>query len=133
VPVTTDAEPATSPPAELARRATRVTELAWIEAGGGVELQITADGGFPAGSFSYSEIGGDKPRVLVRLRGMQSAYRGASPGGAPGVRGVRTGFHTGERGQEIHVVVDLASPPPRVAALSPTGDGLALRLAPPSP
>jgi hypothetical protein len=49
------------------------------------------------------------------------------------VRGVRTGFHTGERGQEIHVVVDLASPPPRVAALSPTGDGLALRLAPPSP
>ena len=114
------------------KKSTEVIE--WREAGataGGTELVLAGDGTFVTGSFSYSEIGGENPRVLIKLKGMQSPYRGPAPRGAgPLVRGVRTGFHVTPTGNEIHVVVDLARGGVKVSGLAPANAGLTLTLAP---
>ncbi|MGE0640434.1 MAG: PilZ domain-containing protein [Thermoanaerobaculia bacterium] len=125
--VAESAEPAAAPlPGGAA--ASRITDLAWRDAEGGAELVIRGDGPFGAGRYSYSEIGGENPRVLIRMRGMESPFRGSASGSTPLARGVRTGFHVNTGGNEIHLVVDLARPAARVASLAATDDGLLLRL-----
>ncbi|MEO7795775.1 MAG: PilZ domain-containing protein [Thermoanaerobaculia bacterium] len=129
--------PAPAPGPAAAARAGRLTGIEWRESGetaGETVLVLTGDGIFVTGSFSYSEIGGDNPRVLIKLKGMESPYRGAAPrapqvGGAL-VRGVRTGFHVTANGNEVHVVVDLARRGIKVVTLAPENAGLSLRLAP---
>lgn len=126
-----------APAAATAARAERLTGIAWREssaAAGETVLVLSGDGAFAIGSFSYSEIGGENPRVLIKLKGMQSPYRGPAPhapqsGGAL-VRGVRTGFHVTPGGNEIHVVVDLARAGVNVVSLAPDAAGLTLSLAP---
>lgn len=123
--------------AATAARAERLTGITWRDsnaAAGETVLVLAGDGAFATGSFSYSEIGGENPRVLIKLKGMQSPYRGPAPrapqaGGAL-VRGVRTGFHVTAGGNEIHVVVDLARGGVKVASLAPEAAGLTLTLAP---
>lgn len=120
-----------------APRAARLNGIDWRadgDAPGGTKLVLVGDGVFAAGTFSYSEIGGDNPRILIKLKGMESPYRGPAPrapqdGGAL-VRGVRTGFHVTPAGNEIHVVVDLARRGVKVVSLAPEALGLALTLAP---
>lgn len=124
---------AAAPDSAGAARAGRLTGIAWSEAGGagGTVLVLAADGVFSTGAFSYSEIGGENPRVLIKLKGMQSPYRGPAPRGSGAlVRGVRTGFHVTPNGNEIHVVVDLARGGVKVASLAPEAAGLTLTLAP---
>lgn len=131
------AAPVAPPPAATAARAERLTGIAWRDSGataGETVLVLSGDGAFAVGSFSYSEIGGENPRVLIKLKGMQSPYRGPAPhapqaGGAL-VRGVRTGFHVTPGGNEIHVVVDLARAGVKVVSLAPEAAGLTLSLAP---
>jgi len=131
------AEPAPAPVAASAARAARLTAIDWRAAGdaaGGTVLVLAGDGVFATGAFSYSEIGGENPRVLIKLKGMESPYRGPAPrapqvGGAL-VRGVRTGFHVTASGNEIHVVVDLARGGVKVVSLAPEAAGLTLTLAP---
>jgi hypothetical protein len=120
--------PATPGPVAATTPARSVRSLTLGESAGGAELVIAGDGTFAAGSFSYSEIGGDNPRVLIKLRGMESPYRGASAGSNRLVRGVRTGYHLTGRGNEVHVVVDLVAPAAQVTALEPGPAGLVLRL-----
>lgn len=118
-------------------RAARLTGIDWRaggDAAGVTRLVLVGDGPFATGFFSYSEIGGENPRVLIKLKGMESPYRGPAPrapqnGGAL-VRGVRTGFHVTSSGNEIHVVVDLAKRGVKVVSLAPEAAGLALTLAP---
>ena len=129
-PSPTDTAPREPLPATT-ERARRVNALEWREAGGGSELLIAADGGFPPGSFSYSEIGGENPRVLIKLRGMESPFRGATSGSSALARGVRSGYHVRDGGNEIHLVVDLAPPAAKVASLAPSPGGLLLQLTPP--
>lgn len=131
------AAPVAPPPAATAARAERLTGIAWRDSSataGETVLVLSGDGAFAVGSFSYSEIGGENPRVLIKLKGMQSPYRGPAPhapqaGGAL-VRGVRTGFHVTPGGNEIHVVVDLARAGVKVVSLAPEAAGLTLSLAP---
>ena len=118
-------------------RSERLTRIEWRDSGataGETVLVLSGDGVFAVGSFSYSEIGGENPRVLIKLKGMQSPYRGPAPhapqaGGAL-VRGVRTGFHVTSGSNEIHVVVDLARAGVKVVSLAPEAAGLTLSLAP---
>lgn len=138
-PVEATAAPAPATPSATAgaTQAQRLTGIEWresAETAGATVLVLAGDGAFRTGSFSYSEIGGENPRVLVKLKGMASPYRGATPrapqaGGAL-VRGVRTGFHVTPSGNEIHVVVDLARRGIQVSSLAPAETGLVLVLAP---
>jgi uncharacterized protein (TIGR02266 family) len=128
-------DPAAASPAGA--RAERLVGIAWdaaADAPGQTSLILTGDAAFAPGSFSYSELGGENPRVLIRLKGMESPYRGAAPrGGGDLVRGVRTGFHLTSTGNEIHVVVDLARAGVKVLSLTAggaSGSALTLRLSP---
>ncbi|MBP9146434.1 MAG: PilZ domain-containing protein [Thermoanaerobaculia bacterium] len=117
--------------------AQRLTGIEWRQSAGTAGetvLVLVGDGAFRTGSFSYSEIGGENPRVLIKLKGMANPYRGAAPRAPEGagtlVRGVRTGFHVTATGNEIHVVVDLAQRGIKVVSLAPADSGLTLVLAP---
>jgi uncharacterized protein (TIGR02266 family) len=126
-PAPVAAEPA--PAAASARPATTVTAISGAAVDGGSTVTIAGDGGFPTGRFSWSEIGGDKPRVLIKLKGISSPYRGAAPGSTAEVAGVRTGFHQLTGGPELHVVLDLvAGARVVVDAVEPAGDALIVRL-----
>jgi uncharacterized protein (TIGR02266 family) len=126
-PAPVAAEPA--PAAPSVRPATTVTAISGAVVDGGTTVTIAGDGGFPTGRFSWSEIGGEKPRVLIKLKGIASPYRGAAAGSTAEVAGVRTGFHQLSGGPELHVVLDLV-PGARVVvdAVEPAGDALVVRL-----
>jgi len=128
-PAPTQAPPASEP--EGAPRATRLDEIDWTEATGVTVVTLSGDGPFAPGSFSYSEIGGDKPRVLVRIRGLEQPFRrNALAVGTPAVVGIRTGWHLRDGTNEQHVVLDL---PPRGAVLDgfeAIGSRIVLKLRP---
>jgi len=119
------AEPAGAP------RATRLDEIEWTEATGTTVVTLSGDGPFPAGSYGYFEMGGDKPRVLIKLRGLDQPYRrGAIAVGTSAVVGIRTGWHLRETGNEQHVVVDLAPGGARLDGFEAVGSRIVLKLAP---
>jgi hypothetical protein len=77
----------------------------------GTMVTLVADGTVPQGSFTHSRLDGGRPREVVYLRGVAARFPRASvPVGTPEVAQVRTGFHVKPAGNELHVVVDLASP-----------------------
>lgn len=124
-PATAAAEPAGAP------RATRLDEIEWTEATGTTVVTLSGDGPFPAGSYGYFEMGGDKPRVLIKLRGLDQPYRrGAIAVGTSAVVGIRTGWHVRETGNEQHVVVDLVPGGARLDGFEAVGSRIVLKLAP---
>jgi len=119
------AEPAGAP------RATRLDEIEWTEATGTTVVTLSGDGPFPAGSYGYFEMAGDKPRVLIKLRGLDQPYRrGALAVGTAAVVGIRTGWHVKETGNEQHVVVDLVPGGARLDGFEAIGSRIVLKLAP---
>jgi uncharacterized protein (TIGR02266 family) len=121
--------PASAPAATS--RASRLLDIAWKGGAGGTTVTLSADGGFPAGSYRWYEIRDDKPRVLVRLTGMSAGYRAASLAADDALlAGVRTGFHAKPDGNELHVVLDMRSAAFRVVDVAASGTTLVVRLAP---
>jgi len=111
-------------------RARAVNDIDWTEATGVTVVTIAGDGPFPAGSFSYSEIGGEKARVLVRFKGLELPYRKASlPVGTAAVSGIRTGWHDRPGGAEQHIVIDLAGAHVRLEGFEALGSRIVLKLA----
>ena len=96
----------------------------------GTVVTITGDGPFATGSFAWSELAGERPRLLIKLKGMRQAYRGEASGlPTSELRSVRSGFHSTGAGNELHVVLDLATPPAvRVESVEPSGRTLVVRL-----
>jgi len=128
------APPAAAPTETVATATSRVTRLQAIRVlatESGTVVTLNGDGFFPEGSFSWSEIGGEKPRVLIRLKGIDEPYRGGvATVPTDEVANVRTGYHQQAGGNELHVVLDLASARRvTVESVEPVGTGLAIRLA----
>lgn len=120
VPAATEESPAATLPRARSLRAISAREEANLTL-----VTLTGDGTFLPGSFSYSEIGGDNPRVLIKLKGMTTPFRGPSPSASQVLRGVRTGYHATSDGNEVHVVLDLVpSARARVSELTPEQDRL---------
>ena len=127
--------PAAPEPAPATRsigsvRSSLVREIGAATAAGRTVVTIVGDGGFPTGSFSWSEIGGDKPRVLIRLKGIEQPYRSAAHGvPTPEVAGIRAGYHLASGGNELHIVLDLVpSARARIESVEPSGDTLVVTL-----
>ena len=77
----------------------------------GTMVTLVADGNVPQGSFTHARLDGGKPREVVYLRGVAEKFERATVAvGTPEVAQVRTGYHVKPGGNELHVVVDLASP-----------------------
>ena len=92
-------------------------------------VSLVADGDFVRGRYSYSEISGSSPRVVVKLRGVSSSYgKSRTPVNTPEVQQIRTGFHpnVSNNVNEQHIVLDLASPTVKVESVE--ADGSVLRI-----
>lgn len=133
------ARPAVAPPPTDAAaadevgapRARALTDIEWTEATGITVVTLAGDGTFPAGSYSYSEIGGEKPRVLVRFKGLSQPYRRANQTvGSAAVSGIRSGWHDRPGGAEQHVVIDLADGSVRLDGFEALGSRIVVKLAP---
>ena len=132
--------PATAPTAPAAAAATLATPappavtavrgIAAAASAGSTVVTISGDGAFALGGFSWSEIGGDKPRVLIKLKGIRETFRGAPSGVPTGqLQGIRVGYHPEIGSGELHVVLDLpAGARVAVAAIEPAGDRLVVTL-----
>ena len=115
-----------------AASATRLEALRWEPLPlGGTRVVVTLDGSFAPSRLRASRIGGDSPRLVVRLLGLAAgAPRAPWEPATAEVRRIRAGRHDGEGGAEIHLVLDLASPTVRLVRSEVTGSELRLDLAP---
>jgi len=119
-------------PVAVARPATRLTGLRWEPLpGGGTRVTIALDGSFAPARLRASRIGGDAPRLVVRLLGLGGgAPRAPWEPSTPEVRRIRSGRHDGDAGPEIHLVLDLADSNVRLVNSEVVGAELRLDLAP---
>lgn len=118
---------ALAPTAELPR-ARALTEVTTSEALGVTTIILTFDGGLLPGNYTYSEIGGDQPRWLLRLRQMGEPYRKQRLElGTTAVKAIRFGWHSKPEGFEQHVVVDLANKGVRLEGFEVLGSRIVAR------
>jgi hypothetical protein len=108
----------------------RLVSLRWEPlAAGGTRLVVTFDRELGSGSVRASRIGGEAPRLVVRLLGVgEGAPRAPWAPDTGEVRRVRAGRHDGEGGAELHLVLDLAGPAVRLAGSEVAGSELRLDL-----
>ncbi len=121
-----------SPPAAVAGSAaevTRVVDISWSQVPGGLKITLTGDGPIPTGRYKYFHLSGAEPREVVKLTGLSAGYpKTQMTIGGPAVQRIRTGFH---RGNELHVVMDLAGPRWQVTTVESVGNALELTLTEP--
>jgi hypothetical protein len=127
-------EPVTEPsvvsaplPASPARH---LTGLSWEPlAGGGTRVVVSLDGALEAGRWRTSRIGGDTPRLVVRLLGIvDGAPRVPWEPATAEVARIRAGRHDGAEGGEVHLVLDLAGAAVMLAGATAEGSELRLDL-----
>ncbi|HEX2645190.1 MAG TPA: TIGR02266 family protein [Thermoanaerobaculia bacterium] len=108
---------------------TALEKISWNPlAGGGTEIVLWGNGAMRPEIYSHSRLEGSQPRELFRLQGMARPYPKPTVAVGTGeVRQVRVGYHPG-RSNEVHVVLDLASPAVQVARVVEDGDKLRIEL-----
>ena len=89
---------------------TAVERITFEPAAGGTDVILWGNGAIRPEVYSQSRIG-DPPRELIVLTGIGRPYPTARLAVGTGeVKQVRTGYHQKARGNELHVVIDLADP-----------------------
>lgn len=105
--------PAAEAPAPAVLEGPAVTALERITfepASGGTDIILWGNGAIRPEVYSQSRIG-DPPRELIVLTGMASPFPTSKLAVGTGeVKQIRTGYHQKARGNELHVVIDLADP-----------------------
>jgi hypothetical protein len=110
-------------PAALLSGLDRIT---WTETDSETILELVGDGAIPRRNIELATIGGDQPRLVIKISGVQRPFQPAMLEVAtPAVRRVRTGL---QAGGQLHVVVDLAVPGVSVRDLVTRGSRVELRL-----
>lgn len=115
------APPAAAPPASALER------ISWNPlAGGGTEIVLWGNGSLRPGAYTRVRLDASPPREVLRIQGMLRPYPQTKvPVGSGEVVQVRTGYHPGN---ELHVVLDLASPGVQVARVVEDGNKLRIEL-----
>ena len=128
-PKPAEPKPAEPKPAETkpAKEFERVLEISHRKASGGAEVVIETDGELPASRFTRSRLEG---RELIKLFGVKGRYdKKEIPVGDKWIKGLRIGYHEGgPKGNEIHLVIDLASPSAKVAQVRIQGRNLIVQV-----
>ncbi len=122
-------KPAAAEPVKpAAKEFEKVVAVSHRKAAGGLEIVIEADGEIPASRYSSARLEG---RELVKLYGVKGRYEKKELAvGDKWVKGLRFGYHAGgARGNEVHVVIDLASPSAKVVRISSQGRNLVVLIA----
>ena len=119
------------PPAPAAPTGPALTVLERItfeQAFGGTDIILWGNGAIRPEVYSQSRIG-DPPRELIILTGMARPFPGSKVAVGTGeVRQVRTGYHQKARGNELHVVIDLADPGVQVTRIEAREQHLRIHL-----
>jgi hypothetical protein len=112
-------------------RFTSVEEI-WGQRGPlGTVVTIITNGAVPADAFSHFRLEGANPREVIRLRGVDDSFRRTSVAvSTPEVKQVRLGYHAKPDGNELHVVIDLASPRVKLVTATPVDNRLELLFSP---
>ncbi|RMH18679.1 MAG: hypothetical protein D6696_12530, partial [Acidobacteria bacterium] len=93
--------------------ARRVEDVQWTRSRGGTRVTITTDGRIGRDRVSELKLGGEQPRLVLRLRGIAEPFRAERLAVAsPELLQIRIGYHPAAtlEASELHVVLDLASP-----------------------
>lgn len=89
---------------------TILEKITFEQAFGGTDIVLQGDGAIRPETYEESRMG-DPPRELIRLFGIARAYPATKVAVGTGeVKQVRLGFHEKSGGNELHIVIDLASP-----------------------
>ena len=91
--------------------ATRLVALERVQVGPGSALRLEADGGLEGIAISSLRLGGDTPRLVVKIPDVVAPESlRALTIASPEVLRMRAGWHETPTGGELHVVFDLTSP-----------------------
>lgn len=121
------AEPKPAEPKVAAKEFERVLEISHRKAAGGAEVVIEMDGDIPASRFTRARLEG---RELIKFFGVKGRYdKKEIAVGDKWIKGLRIGYHEGgPKGNEIHLVIDLASPSAKVAQVRIQGRNLIVQV-----
>ncbi len=136
-PVVAAAEPAPEPVAESANPAAElpaaraITDVTVHAGSGRTVLRLVGDGSLEDGVISVETLP-TPPRVLVRVRGIESGYRPYTiDSTTPEVSRVRIGHHADRRVPELWVVLDLTGTDVALAGVDIAGDSARIAVARP--
>jgi uncharacterized protein (TIGR02266 family) len=104
--------PAAIPPAAApgGPAMTTLEKITFEQAFGGTDIVLQGNGAIRPETYEESRMG-DPPRELIRLFGIARPYPATKVAVGTGeVKQVRLGFHEKSGGNELHIVIDLASP-----------------------
>jgi uncharacterized protein (TIGR02266 family) len=122
VPAPTPAAPPTGP------ALTVVQKISFEQAFGGTDIVLQGNGAVRPEAYEESRMG-DPPRELIRLFGIARPYPATKVAVGTGeVKQVRLGFHEKSGGNELHVVIDLASPGVKVTRIEAKDNQLRIHL-----
>ena len=108
---------------------TALEKITFEAAGGGTDVILWGNGAIPASVYTQSRIEGNPPRELFVLSGIRQPFgKPRLVVGTPEVLQIRTGFHTGTHGNEVHIVLDLANPSVKVTQVEPGPQRLRIHL-----
>lgn len=125
-PAPAPAEPA--PAAPTGPALTVLERITFEQAFGGTDIILWGNGAIRPEVYSQSRIG-DPPRELIVLTGMARPFPASKVNVGTGeVRQVRTGYHQKARGNELHVVIDLADPAVQVTRIEAREQHLRIHL-----
>ncbi len=106
-----------SPPALTGPSLTALERITFEQAFGGTDIILWGNGAIRPEVYSQSRIG-DPPRELIVLTGMGRPFPSARVEiGTGEVKQIRMGYHQKARGNEQHVVIDLADPAVQVTRI----------------
>lgn len=115
--------PETAPPAAFES----LQSVSWSESPEGLWVTLSLDGALPPGAYRHWRAASPPPREVLQLLGARRGYpRQLVAVGSPLLQQIRFGFHPGEGGDELRVVLDLASP--EVSVRRVESAGLTLRV-----
>lgn len=120
--------PVPAPAALTGPSVTALERITFEQAFGGTDVILWGNGAIRPEVYSQSRIG-DPPRELIVLTGMGRPF--PTPRLAVGtgeVKQIRTGYHQKARGNELHVVIDLADPAVQVTRIEAREQHLRIHL-----
>jgi uncharacterized protein (TIGR02266 family) len=121
--------PPTAPTAPGGGSLGEIRKITWKQQPGETEVVLWADGPLERQDFSHYRIDGESPRELVKLYGIRHPFATARlPAGTQQLLQVRTGYHAGPKGNELHVVLDLTGPGVEVTGIEAQGAELHIHL-----
>jgi hypothetical protein len=104
---------------------TGVDRITWQESRDQTVLTLWGDGPFDTDQLVVYRLDTGTPRQVVRILGVSRPFSERNLAvGTSHVSAIRTGLHTGNVGQELHVVADLEDPTVRMRRVEPEGSQL---------